>query len=196
MNELIMFDFAFYYEKIAKDLPNDSKIVEVGVANGDSAIYLAQQIHKTGKKFKLYMVDNMDYGKYIQMKTIYENIIKSGLGEFIEVVPYESLKAVKLFNDGFLDFVYIDSSHEYEQTKKEIATWFPKVKDGGILSGHDFCAEEVNKAVLETIPLTFTRNDIPNRDFEPENVLQTESTTNGWGLWWFVKQWYLKLNKI
>ena len=195
MSELVMFDFQQFYQRIAKELPNDCKVCEVGVANGDSAIYLAQEINRLGKKFKLYMVDNMDYGGYLQMKTIYQNIIKSGLGEFIEVVPFESLEAVKLINDVYLDFCYIDSSHTYEETKKEIRAWYPKVKDENILSGHDYNAPEVRQAVDEVVPKVFVRDELNGQSFNPENILHSEDTLNEWGLWWFRKQWYLKLNK-
>lgn len=195
MSDFLMFDFPHFYQRIAKELPDDCKVCEVGVADGDSALFLAQELNRLGKKFKLYMVDNMDYGKYLQMKTIYQNIIKSGLGEFIEVVPFGSLEASEMFNDGYLDFCYIDSSHTYEETKKEIRAWYPKVKDEYILAGHDYNADEVRRAVEEVVPRVFVRDDIGDRSFNPENVLQSEATLNDFGVWWFRKQWYLKLNK-
>jgi len=195
MSDFLMFDFPHFYQRIAKELPDDCKVLECGVADGDSALYLAQELNRLGKKFKLYMVDNMDYGRYLQMKKIYENIIKSGLGEFIEVVPFASLEAANLFNDGYLDFCYIDSSHEYEETKKEIRAWYPKVKDECILAGHDYNADEVRRAVEEVVPKVFVRDDIGDRSFNSENVLQSETTLNDFGVWWFRKQWYLKLNK-
>lgn len=193
--ETLMFDFSHFYDRIAKELPNDCKVCEVGVANADSALYLAERLHYYGKKFKLYMVDSMDYGGYIQLCTIYQNIIKSGLGEYIEVIPKESLEAAKDFNDGYLDFIYIDSSHTYEGTKAEIPVWYAKLKDECILAGHDWNAEEVKKAVEEIVPKTFLRTDIQDRNFDVEKVLHSEETTKGWGVWWFRKQWYLKLNK-
>ena len=85
MSDFLMFDFPHFYQRIAKELPNDCKICEVGVADGDSALFLAQELNRLGKKFKLYMVDNMDYGKYLQMKTIYQNIIKSELAGVITI---------------------------------------------------------------------------------------------------------------
>jgi cephalosporin hydroxylase len=195
MSDFLMFDFPHFYQRIAKELPDDCKVLECGVADGDSALYLAQELNRLGKKFKLYMVDNMDYGRYLQMKKIYENIIKSGLGEFIEVVPFASLEAANLFNDGYLDFCYIDSSHEYEETKKEIRAWYPKVKDECILAGHDYNADEVRRAVEEVVPKVFVRDNLGDRSFNPENVLQSEDTLNNFGVWFFKKQWYLKLNK-
>ena len=143
MNDLIMFDFQHFYQRIAKELPNNARLAEVGIANGDSVIYLAQELKNLGKDFKIYAIDNMGYGGFFQMKTIYENIIKSGLGDYIEVMPYASLDCAKMFNDGFLDFVYIDSSHTYKETKQEVIEWYNKVKDEGILAGHDFNADEV-----------------------------------------------------
>jgi hypothetical protein len=193
--ETLMFDFSHFYDKIAQDLPNNCKICEIGVADGHSALYLAERLHYYGKNFKLYMVDNMDYGKYEQIKTIYTNIIKSGLGEFIEVIPYDSITASKKFNDGYLDFLFLDSSHEYQETKDSIVSWYPKLKDLCIFSGHDFYCDEVNLAVKELVPKFIVRTDIPERNFDAEQFLFEEDTTNGYGIFYFTKDFYKKLNK-
>lgn len=189
-----MFDFSAFYERMAEELPPDCKVCEVGVADGHSALYLALQLHRMGKNFTLYMVDNMDYGGFEQMKKIYENIIKTGIGRKIEVLPYDSIEAASKFNDGFLDLVFIDSSHTYEATKKEIPAWYSKVKDLGILAGHDYDGHEgVRRAVDETIPTAIVRDDIPDREFEPEVFLHDERTVNGCGVWWCKKDFYKKL---
>lgn len=194
--ETTMFDFASFYYKIAQELPNNCKVCEVGVADGDSALYLAKCLHSIGKDFTLYMVDNLDYGKYIQLCTIYENIIKSGLGEHIKVVPKDSIEASKDFNDGELDFLFLDSSHQYNETFQSIKAWYPKIKDEGIFSGHDYYLYEgVRNAVNELIPTHFKRTDIPDREFDYEQVLHIEQTEKNYGLFWVRKQWYLQLNK-
>ena len=41
------------------------------------------------------------------------------------------------FEDGSLDFVYIDALHTYEALKEDIAAWLPKIKKGGFIGGHD-----------------------------------------------------------
>lgn len=197
MNELIMFDFAAYYNRIAEELPSGCRVLECGVANGDSALYLAKRLSEHNKTFTLYMVDSLDYGGYFQLCTIYENIIKSGLGEYVKVIPKESLVAADDFNDGYLDFVFIDSSHTYLGTKAEIPKWYNKVKDDGILAGHDFNAPEVYKAVTETIPLFVTRTDIPDRTFDAERFLLDEvKTDRGYGIWECRKDFYKKLKPI
>jgi cephalosporin hydroxylase len=190
-----MFDFPAYYEEMARTLPHECRLLEAGVADGESAIYLAKELHRLGKDFTLYMVDNLDYGNLDQLCTIYENIIKSGLGERIKVIPKDSVSASALFNDGFLDFVFIDTSHQYEETKYSIRAWYPKVVDGGILAGHDFCSyTEVALAVTELIPETVTREPIGETIFPPETFLEIEGTDRGYGIWKCRKEWYKKLN--
>jgi len=63
-----------------------------------------------------------------------------------------SMEAAKHIEDGFLDMVYIDADHHYEAAKADIIAFKPKVRNGGILSGHDYTgawAHTVGRAVDE-----------------------------------------------
>jgi len=54
--------------------------------------------------------------------------------------------------DGGVDFVFIDAGHSYEDCKADIETWLPKIREGGLLIGHDYGTdtfEGVQKAVDE-----------------------------------------------
>jgi predicted O-methyltransferase YrrM len=64
-----------------------------------------------------------------------------------------SLEAAQLFKDGSLDAVYIDADHSYPSAREDILTWKPKVRPGGILSGHDYgrCHIGVKLAVDEIL---------------------------------------------
>lgn len=194
-----MFDFADWYDYIADIMPQESELVECGVADGCSALYLARKLLDKGKQFKLYMIDNMDYGQYNQMATIYKNIYYRGLFENVEVVPLDSVSAAKSFNGNTLDFVFLDSSHEETETKKEILVWYDKLKEEGILSGHDYFSIEnpgVKKAVDELLPKMITRETIDNQEaehyqeFEPEQLLYTKQTTKDCGIWYVRKRFY------
>jgi hypothetical protein len=44
----------------------------------------------------------------------------------------------KIFEDESLDFVYIDANHAYSFVKQDISLWWPKVKKGGWICGHDY----------------------------------------------------------
>jgi len=50
----------------------------------------------------------------------------------------DSLEASKCIRDEFLDFVFIDAFHTYEAVRFDIQTWFPRVKTGGLVCGHDY----------------------------------------------------------
>ena len=56
----------------------------------------------------------------------------------VRVVREFSIDAAKMFPDKYFDYVYVDAAHTYEEVKKDLAVWYPKVKDGGILAGHDY----------------------------------------------------------
>jgi hypothetical protein len=49
-----------------------------------------------------------------------------------------SLEAAPKFKDGSLDFVYIDANHSLPHVLDDICAWAPKVRQGGIVAGHDF----------------------------------------------------------
>ena len=52
-----------------------------------------------------------------------------------------------------LDFVYTDGNHSYKYVKKDIELYYPKVKLGGVIGGHNYEAKfyEVSQAVLEFV---------------------------------------------
>jgi hypothetical protein len=85
-------------------------------------------------------------------------------GYNVEYIRDYSIAAADRFKWGELDFVYIDANHEYEHVLEDVRAWAPKVRAGGIVSGHDY-AGDVEKAVLEHcrqagIPVLFVwRND-------------------------------------
>ena len=49
-----------------------------------------------------------------------------------------STTAATYIKDFSLSFVFIDGAHDYDSVTKDIGIWIPKVKLGGIISGHDY----------------------------------------------------------
>lgn len=56
---------------------------------------------------------------------------------------------------GDIDIVFIDAGHDYDSCKQDIELWWPLVRDGGYLCGHDFQHRfpGVMRAVADAFPL-------------------------------------------
>lgn len=52
--------------------------------------------------------------------------------------------------DRSLDFVYIDANHAYDAVLEDLRLWAPKVKVGGVISGHDYCVNP-GKSYIQVI---------------------------------------------
>lgn len=59
-------------------------------------------------------------------------------GPRAKIIRKESREAAKQIPDGSLDFVFIDADHSYEGCKADIDAWTPKVRSGGLITGHDY----------------------------------------------------------
>jgi hypothetical protein len=54
------------------------------------------------------------------------------------VVKAFSMDALKDFEDESLDFVYLDANHSFPYIAQDLWYWSKKVRNGGIVAGHDF----------------------------------------------------------
>lgn len=134
--------------------------VEVGVYTGQSAAFLVEQIvrwrtnglgeYKPGNS-TLDLVD-LELTNHKARENLAPLEHTGIIGKFHEM---SSGAASYLYENGSLDFVFIDANHEYSAIAADIDAWLPKVKKGGIIAGHDFCAWPgfgVMQAVLERFP--------------------------------------------
>jgi len=156
------FSFAGLYREMVDRFDNAS-FVEVGTFKGRSASYMAVEIINSGKNIRFYCVDTWPDGKANPNLpscpgTLYEEFLRNIEPVKDAVVPMrqKSVEASQSFEDGSLDFVFIDAAHDYASVKADIAAWLPKVRKGGVLAGHDYNAAdnrwpEVIKAVDECI---------------------------------------------
>jgi hypothetical protein len=120
--------------------------VEVGVQTGHFSEHILA--HWGGKR--LYSVDPWrEFGKeYSDVSNVsndrheqfYQQTVAklSRFGQRSVVMRLTSREAAEHFQNGQLDFAYLDAQHHYEAVKDDIALWYPKIRAGGILAGHDY----------------------------------------------------------
>jgi len=67
----------------------------------------------------------------------------------INILKCRSAEAAQYFENGSLDFIFIDGSHTYEHVITDLKNWYPKLKPSGLLSGHDFGVPSVYQALKD-----------------------------------------------
>ena len=159
------FTFERLYKHMAESLPNGATVVEVGVYEGKSFAYLMVEMINAGKRFNIFAVDSFTFtgenGKSI-LDNFIENM-KPVEGKY-SIIKDQSWNAANKFEDGSIDFVFIDADHVYESVKRDILAWLPKVKKGGIIAGHDYCNE--HPGVIQAVDEIF--GEKLNRDYIDE----------------------------
>jgi hypothetical protein len=54
--------------------------------------------------------------------------------------------STKVTIEEMLDFVYVDANHSYGAVLADLEYWYPKVRNGGMVAGHDFEQGTINGA--------------------------------------------------
>ncbi len=142
-------------------------IAEIGVWQGDFARTICEV---TGAH--LYAVDpwSPQVG-YLEVKNKADRLDGAYLAAVANLAPYRhtilrmtSLEAAKQVPDRSLDVAYIDGNHLREHVLADIAAWIPKVKVGGVISGHDFKnhAEKRSIQVVDAVQQYTQNHDVPS----------------------------------
>jgi predicted O-methyltransferase YrrM len=158
---------------------------EIGVAYGGNARHMLVELDIK----KLYLID--PYTKFSGV--IREKAAKgSTFKEAVKILkPWEdkivwlndkSSSAVKHIPDGSLDFVYIDGDHRLKPVIKDIVHYWPKVKMGGLIGGHDYFykRKQVVKAVDKCFDIVESKQCIGSKSVD----------------WWVWKTDDKQINKI
>lgn len=151
------FTFPNLYKQMVEKFGNGSHFVEIGTWLGKSASYMAVEIENSGKNIRFDCVDTWrgsDEHKQWQEvvnDTLYQTFLKNiePVKQYINPIRKPSREASLLYDDCSLDFVFIDAAHDYENVKNDIELWYPKVKSGGVLAGHDY--EPTWKGLIQAV---------------------------------------------
>lgn len=62
----------------------------------------------------------------------------SKMGVIIDVCHGFSVKCTERYKKEFFDFIYVDARHDYNGVMEDLQSWWPLLKPGGIMAGHDY----------------------------------------------------------
>lgn len=116
-------------------------IVEVGTFLGGSAWFGAQIARDNWSEF--HAVDTWSGASDLHVndqhfKAFERNLRDADLDDCVIVHRKSSSSAAADFADESVDLVFIDADHSYEACLADICSWWPKLKFGGLMLGHDF----------------------------------------------------------
>jgi hypothetical protein len=208
-DELFRFEDRGVLIKKLKDIVNGKKGVEIGVFTGSFSKYILENWDGV-----LYMVDVWrplgeeyeDMSNHLNYQNAYQLAMDNikGYEDRGIMIRATSKDASNIFEDNSLDFIYIDANHAYDFVKEDIRIWFPKLKKGGIFSGHDyldmvwendpnFLPNGKDKYIYtNTFEGTSFYNGVfgvnPAVDeFCKENGYTVNTTKEWFGTWWIIK---------
>jgi len=75
-----------------------------------------------------------------------ESMLLERFPERVNLLRESSHSAHNRFDDGSLDFVFIDGDHTFEAVRGDIQLWLPKLRAGGLLIGDDWSWDSVQRA--------------------------------------------------
>jgi len=160
---------------------------EIGVDAGD----FSESILQNAKPKLLYLIDCWEtqsveaYGhdpanKIQRLKDhAYNQVFRRFLAfDSVRVIKGYSEFVSTLFPDGFFDWLYIDANHL--QCYADLKVWWPKVKLGGYMMGHDYVkggvgdfitvADDVDKFVAEMNLQMLLTDDVSYKNYIIQKV--------------------------
>lgn len=133
-------------ERLVKELPDDSVVVNIGAGAGTSALTMLE----ARPDLILYTVDiQADSDPHGSLEGERNAFAQAGLSHLLNHSWYQvhgDSKEVgkRWLDDGnpVLDLVFIDGNHEYKGCAGDIDAWLPNLCTGGIIAIHDYMKVE------------------------------------------------------
>ena len=169
------------------------KGAEIGVFDG----YFSEVLCREIPGLKLYPIEKWEcYSGYrdgnyqLMLNEAYETTKRVLSPYDCEIIKKHSVDAVQDFEDESLDFVYIDANHNYEFVKEDIEAWTPKVRKGGIVSGHDYyITKSGNSGVVDAVDEYVGKHGYELKTTPWYNKNKRKSRKDNWQpSWYFTKK--------
>lgn len=157
--------------------------IEIGVADGGFSAAILANNPKTlvlldpwmEQSKSIYAGDHNNLGSF-DFQSRFEQVC----GRFAEdnrvtIVRDFSFNQAQLVPDLSFDFVYIDAVHSMESVLMDMTAWWPKVRNGGWLCGHDYTGKYTGVKMAVDGFCKITGNNLGLLTMEP------------WASWGIVK---------
>lgn len=120
------FTYPTLYSSVIRKFGEGAHFVEVGSWKGRSAAFMGVEIHNSSLNIKFDCVDTWEGSiehQYMNLSSLYNEFLDNvkPVANYINPIRTTSLEASKLYQDGSLDFVFIDASHEYKDVLDDIS---------------------------------------------------------------------------
>jgi predicted O-methyltransferase YrrM len=151
---LTRFDVAaiIYISLLGKARSNNEifKAVEIGSWTGFSSFFISKSINSiNGEGGQLYCVDSWggfsayapenNYTQFVDVMHIFRGLMKGlDVSRYIRVLNMVSDDAWDIVKDRYFDLIFIDGDHTYDFVKRDTLSALTKIKNGGVIFGHDF----------------------------------------------------------
>lgn len=136
-------DIEVWYPKLAAMLPDGGTFIEVGVLFGRSLCLMAE----LRPDLRIWAVDSWedgDRGEHEPYCRKYGSTFDAFLGGVKEHCPgvLERIHVIRALSTSvtlpMADAAFLDADHEFAGIQADIAHYTPRVRDGGIICGHDY----------------------------------------------------------
>ena len=162
--------------------------VEVGVWRGDYSVNIMQALQPNQfvgvDPYKLYpgMVSapGPEYHTQQDLDQLAKRVQQRLQSQGGELHRVSSVESATQFEDLSVDFVYIDGDHTHEGVTADIQAWWPKVRQGGILSGDDYTSGTTGKGFAFGVISAVEQ-------FATQHKLSVNVTSGTNPSWWVIK---------
>ena len=189
------FSGAEIYRRFVASVTGTAVAVELGAWKGRSALCMGAEIARSGKRIRFFAVDHWqgspgetqhEQDADVREGRLYEMFLGNiaALSSYVEPIRDDTAASARHFEDGSVDFLYVDASHTYAGVLADLIAWFPKVKVGGLIAGDDWCFAtkgefEVRAAVLdffgsEAAHLSIERGSAPNENWLQWSIVKRD----------------------
>ena len=144
-----------FCELVRDNLKPNLHVLEIGCWVGDTTKHYMESVKTVGGRISIvdWFSGNADihtphpHRYQPDNKASILGQFKSNTGncaDIITIIDGNSREVANQIEDKSVDIIFLDACHLYDNVKEDIRMYLPKLKDGGIFSGHD--CEDMSKA--------------------------------------------------